>query len=101
MESQDVIIVGAGVIGLNTAYELAKNNIKVSLIDQFLPYRKASWAGAGIIPPGNPNLASNPIDWLRAKSSAIFPTLSEELLQTTTINNGYIKCGGLELTPNY
>ena len=51
MESQDVIIVGAGVIGLNTAYELAKNNIKVSLIDQFLPYRKASWA-AHVSPHG-------------------------------------------------
>jgi 3-hydroxyacyl-CoA dehydrogenase len=34
MESQDVIIVGAGVIGLNTAYELAKNNIKVLLGDR-------------------------------------------------------------------
>ena len=101
MESQDVIIVGAGVIGLNTAYELAKNNIKVSLIDQFLPFRKASWAGAGIIPPGNPNLAGNPIDWLRAKSSAIFPTLSAELQESTNINNGYLKCGGLELIPSY
>lgn len=101
MEVQDVIIVGAGVIGLTTAYELARNKIKVSLIDQFLPYRKASWAGAGIIPPGNPNLVANPADWLRAKSSQLFPILSSELLQFTNINNGYFKCGGLELTSHY
>jgi glycine oxidase len=101
MESQDVLIVGAGVMGLNTAYELAKNKIKVSLVDQFLPYRKASWAGAGIIPPGNPNLAANPADWLRAKSSSIFPVLSAELHEYTNINNCYTKCGGLELTSNY
>jgi len=101
MKSQDVLIVGAGVIGLNIAYELAKNKIKVNLVDQFLPYRKASWAGAGIIPPGNPNLVANPADWLRAKSASIFPTLSAELLQSTNINNGYTKCGGLELTSNY
>jgi len=101
MDSQDVIIVGAGVIGLNTAYELARNKIKVSLIDQFLGYRKASWAGAGIIPPGNPDLAANPADWLRAKSSQLFPVLSSELLQFTNINNGYFKCGGLELTSCY
>lgn len=101
MESQDVIIVGAGVMGLNTAYELARNKIKVSLVDQFLPYRKASWAGAGIIPPGNPDLAANPTDWLRAKSAAIFPVLSAELLQYTNINNGYTQCGGLELTSHY
>lgn len=101
MESQDILIVGAGVMGLNTAYELAKNKIKVSLVDQFLPYRKASWAGAGIIPPGNPNLAANPVDWLRAKSSSIFPSLSAELHEYTNINNCYTKCGGLELTSNH
>lgn len=101
MKSEDVLIVGAGVIGLNTAYELAKTKVKVSLVDQFLPYRKASWAGAGIIPPGSPDLAANPADWLRAKSADIFPILSAELLQLTTINNGYSKCGGLELTSNY
>lgn len=101
MYSQDIIIVGAGVIGLSTAYTLAKSKIRVSLVDQYLPFRKASWAGAGIIPPGNPIHAKNPVDWLRAKSAQLFPELSSELLQLTGINNGYTICGGLELTQEF
>ena len=40
---------------------------------------EASWAGAGILPPGNPAHAQTPFDQLRAHSAALFPTLSAEL----------------------
>lgn len=98
MESQEVVIVGAGVIGLNIAYELAKSKIGVTVVDQFVPFKKSSWAGAGIIPPGNPAQITNPREWLRAKSATLYPLLSQELLEFTKINNGYLNCGGLELT---
>ena len=29
----DVVVIGAGIIGLSTAYELAKQNIRVALLD--------------------------------------------------------------------
>jgi glycine/D-amino acid oxidase-like deaminating enzyme len=50
----DIAIVGAGVIGLSLAYELAGRGLSVRLFDQSQPGQEASWAGAGMLPPGNP-----------------------------------------------
>src|SRR5205814_8064796 len=59
--------------------------------------QQASWAGAGIIPPGNPDRATTPYDLLRAHSARMYPALSAELREKTALDNGYIVCGGLEL----
>src|SRR5262245_19087081 len=92
----DIAIVGGGVIGLTAAYVLAKEGQHVTLVDRQDFGQEASWAGAGIIPPGNPDKAVSPFDQLRSHSSARFPALSQELLEATGVDNGYQKCGGLE-----
>jgi len=96
MKPHDVIVVGGGVIGLTTAYFLAKEGASVLLCDQGKVGMESSWAGAGIIPPSNPDHAQLPLDRLRALSSANFPALSKELQERTGIDNGYVRCGGLE-----
>ena len=54
----DVLIVGGGVIGLSTAYYLAtRAGLKVAIHDRGELGQEASWAGAGIIPPGRPETA--------------------------------------------
>lgn len=93
----DVLVVGGGVIGLTSAYYLARGGARVCVCDRGQLGREASWAGAGIIPPGNPRRASGPLDKLRALSAAVFPRLSDELREETGIDNGYRRCGGLEL----
>jgi glycine oxidase len=93
----DVVIVGGGVIGLTTAYYLAREGVSVSILDRGDLGREASWAGAGIIPPGNVAHARTPFDRLRAMSAATFPDLSRALLDDTGIDNGYVPCGGIEL----
>jgi len=98
----DVVIVGGGVIGLTTAYELLRARARVIVLERGEPGRQASWAGAGILPPGNPERATNPYDQLRAQSVDRWPGLSNELRALTGINNGYFKCGGVEhVTPAY
>src|SRR5438105_2705973 len=92
----DVLVLGGGVIGLTTAYFLAREGVRVTLLDKGDFGQEASWAGAGILPPGNPAHARSPVDQLRAHSSALFPTLSSELRERTGIDNGYLRCGGLE-----
>lgn len=92
----DVLILGGGVIGLTTAYFLAREGVNVTVIDKGDFGQEASWAGAGILPPGNPARARSPVDRLRAESSARFPALSAELRDRTGIDNGYLRCGGLE-----
>jgi glycine oxidase len=95
----DVLILGGGVIGLTTAYFLAREGIKVEVVDQGDFGREASWAGAGIIPPGNPERTRNPVDLLRAYSVTQFPRLSAELREATGIDNGYVRSGGIEWLP--
>jgi glycine oxidase len=96
----DVLVIGGGVIGLTTAYYLARDGVRVSVVDQADFGRQASWAGAGIIPPGNPAQARTPYDLLRAHSSSLHPQLSQELLEETGIENGYVVCGGVEFPDN-
>jgi glycine oxidase len=96
-EPADVLIIGGGVIGLTTAYFLAREGVAVTLLDQGDFGRQASWAGAGIIPPGNPARARTPFERLRAHSAALYPSLSRQLQAETGIDNGYLVCGGLEL----
>jgi glycine oxidase len=93
----DVLIIGGGVIGLTTAYFLAREGVHVEVLDKGDFGQEASWAGAGILPPGNPQQARTPFEQLRAHSAALFPTLSAELHDRTGIDNGYLRCGGLEL----
>jgi glycine oxidase len=96
-ERSDVLVIGGGVIGLTAAYFLARAGLQVEVVDQGDFGREASWAGAGILPPGNPGGAGTPIDQLRAQSAAMFPSLSVELREQTGIDNGYLRSGGLEL----
>jgi glycine oxidase len=97
MKHPDVLIVGGGVIGLTTAWYLSAEGVRVALVEQGEVGKQASWAGAGIIPPGDPACARTSIDLLRAHSSRLYPHLSRELLEHTGIDNGYLVCGGLEL----
>jgi glycine oxidase len=93
----DVLILGGGVIGLTTAYYLARAGARCTVVDQGDLGRQASWAGAGIIPSGDPRKARTPYDQLRVFSSRLYPALSKELRESTGIDNGYVICGGIEL----
>src|SRR5687768_10704652 len=93
----DVLVIGGGVIGLTTAYYLARDGATVTVLDRSAPGSEASWAGAGIIPPGSPAGARTPYDRLRAESSRAFPALTHELRELTGIDNGFRVCGGIEV----
>ncbi len=95
--TSDVIVVGGGIIGLTTAIVLRRAGVRVAVYDRGEFGREASWAGAGIIPPGNPEFARTPIDRLRAIGSQGFPEFSAELKDLTGIDNGYRVNGGVEL----
>jgi glycine oxidase len=96
--SVDVLVVGGGIIGLTTAYYLAREGVRVRIVDKGDLGQESSWAGAGIIPPGNLAAARAPLDRLRALSDGQFASLSAELRDATGIDNGYRRCGGLLLS---
>jgi glycine oxidase len=93
----DIVVIGGGIIGLTSAYFLAKAGVRVEVIDRQELGREASWAGAGIIPPGNPARARSAADKLRALSVSRFAAFSAELRELTGIDNGYVRCGGIEI----
>ncbi|MGL4551696.1 MAG: glycine oxidase ThiO [Gemmataceae bacterium] len=97
MSVPDVLIVGGGVIGLTTAYYLARDGVRVTLVEAGEVGRQASWAGAGILTPGDPERARTPADRLRTVSVGLYPGLSAALREETGLDNGYRVCGGVEL----
>jgi glycine oxidase len=93
----DILVIGGGAIGLSVAYFLAKEGVRVGIADKGEVGQEASWAGAGMLPAGNPQRAKSAIAVLRAKGTALFAGFSRELREQTGIDNGYVQCGGLEL----
>ncbi|WP_397569306.1 glycine oxidase ThiO [Schlesneria sp. T3-172] len=93
----DVIVIGGGVIGLSIAWELAGKGLSVRVLEQGAFGREASWAGAGMLPPGNLANAKTAEARLRGAAHALWPDWSNELTSRTGIDNGFIRCGGIEL----
>lgn len=48
---ESIAVIGAGIIGLSCALELADRGLAVSLYDKNVPPRGASWAAAGMLAP--------------------------------------------------
>lgn len=94
-KTKQTVIVGGGIIGLSLAYELAKRKHAVVLLEQEGFGEKASWAGAGILPPTCRTTAIHPMEFLEAISSELHELWAEELRDLTGIDNGFRKCGGL------
>ncbi|MBI3865903.1 MAG: glycine oxidase ThiO [Planctomycetia bacterium] len=93
----DIIIIGGGVIGLSLACELAGEGTKVAVLEKGGIGQESSWAGAGILPPGNPDGARTPEARLRACSHVLWADLSARLREETGIDNGFRRTGGLEV----
>jgi len=91
----DVVLIGAGVIGLSIAEELAAHGQSVLVLDQGTPGKESSWAGAGMLPPGNLAAARTPEAKLRGLSARMWEATSRRLKQETGIDNGYLPCGSL------
>lgn len=93
----DVLIIGGGAIGLSSAWELARRGLRVCVVEQGAFGGEASWAGAGMLRPGNCELARTREARLRAHSHRLWPEWSARLRDATGVDNGYFRCGALEV----
>ncbi len=96
---QDVVVIGGGAIGLSAAYELAGRGLNVTVLDAGQPGCEASWAGAGILPPGHPGDPGHPLAPLCQATRELWSGLSAELREVTGIDNGFRRCGGIGVCP--
>src|SRR6478609_6865788 len=93
----DAIVIGGGVIGLSIAWELAGHGLSVRVLEQGAFGKEASWAGAGMLPPGNPECARTSELRLRAASHRLWPSWSQSLIDSTGVDNEFFRCGGLQV----
>lgn len=95
--SDDIVIVGGGVIGLSVAYALTGEGITPTVLDAAEIGRSASWAGAGLIPPFTRRLAHGPMIALRSAGAVLYREWSASLREETGIDNGYRVTGGVDV----
>ena len=76
----DVIVVGAGLIGLAIAFELAERGASVRVYDRGEPGRAASWAGAGMLAPYTEHLRDEAMVALSASSLDEYPEFVQRIL---------------------
>jgi glycine oxidase len=93
----DVVIIGGGIIGLTTAYELLQRGLKVTLIERGHCGHEASWAGGGILSPLSPWHYPDPVTSLSQFSNTLFPDLVNVLQQKTGIDTEFRTSGVLAL----
>lgn len=91
--TSEVVVVGGGVIGCSIAYELARRDVDVTLIERGPIGREASWASAGIISlPNRPNMRPERVEMTR-RSLRRYPDLVDEIEALTGISVEYRRPG--------
>ena len=87
-----ITVVGGGIIGCATAYELAKAGCAVTLFERATPGAEASGAAGGLLVPlGAPT--GSAFEGLALASWRLYPELVDELRERTGIDVEYVTRG--------
>jgi len=96
---QDVIVIGAGIIGLATAERLLAQGAKVTILERNKIAQESSWAGGGILSPLCPWDYSDEVTRLTSYSANQFPDWISTLHKASGIDPEYEISGMLILPP--
>jgi glycine oxidase len=87
-----IAVVGGGIIGCATAWELARSGCAVTLFERATPGAEASGAAAGILAPLG-DTPESAYAQLAVASWRLYPTVVEELREVTGIDVEYVTRG--------
>lgn len=90
------IIVGAGILGATTAYQLAKSGAEVVIVDR-IGTGQATDAAAGVICPWLSQRRNKAWYHLAKNGAKIYPTIVQELEEDGETNTGYARVGAISL----
>jgi len=97
VKTYDVVIVGGGIIGGSIAFELARRNLRVAVLDRQELMHEASWAAAGMLSPAPDNPAAIPLVPLGRASLALYPNFVAAVEEASEMRTGYRTGGALEV----
>jgi len=97
LNTADVVVVGAGIIGGSIAWRLAQQGVRVTLLDAGAMGGEASTAGAGMLAPGGEVSQHSRWAELAVDSLHLYPEFAAELSTETGIPIDYRACGAVEL----
>jgi len=93
----DVLIIGAGIMGTSSAWELARHGLSCLVLERSVPGAEASSAAAGILGAQAEAHAPGPMTELCLASRARYEKFAGTLVKETHIDVGYRACGVLRV----
>jgi glycine oxidase len=93
----DAIVVGAGLAGSAVAFELAREKLRVLLLDREDPSQEASWAAAGMLSPAPDSPEALPLVPLARASLALYPGFISRVEEASGLVSGHRQDGALEI----
>ena len=96
----DVIVVGGGLMGCSVAYRLAKDGVRVVVLERSIPGAEASSAAAGILGPTVESYEDPLALQLGRRSRELHAELAEELDGLFGVDVGFRRCGVLKVAFN-
>ncbi|HWZ90122.1 MAG TPA: glycine oxidase ThiO [Polyangiaceae bacterium] len=93
----DVLIIGGGIMGTASAWELARHGATVVVLERSVPGAEASSAAAGILGAQAEAHAPGPMAELCLASRARYAKFARALGEETRIDVGYRECGVLRV----
>jgi len=92
----DLIVVGAGAIGLSCAWRCAQAGMSVLVVEREQPGAGASGVAAGMLAPvTEATFGEQPLLALNLEARAQWPAFAAELEELTALPTGYADCGAL------
>jgi glycine oxidase len=93
----DVVIIGAGIIGLSLALELRDQNVSVAVLERGEPGREASWAAGGMLTARHPHMHPE-LQAMALWSAELYPGFTRYIEELSDMNAGFTACGSLHIS---
>lgn len=94
----DVVVVGAGVIGLSCAWRAAERGLRVTVLERDRPGAGASGVAAGMLAPvGEASFGEDRLLGLALRSHARWPGFADELRAASAAELGFLGVGALHV----